>query len=418
MTNDADQAETLSHRQLGAEDFVYDVIGDGGNLLGGRSGQTFLQQRRERLGRNALGIVDREVRFQGAVVTDGDPNEGLRLTGRHPMALVERASGDLGGDFAVPLGDPDQHLNSVRAIGNHRQVVEQSAQPRRHHSLQEPSTIFLMHLAFPIRSDKLTMSVRVENHVAHSRSAFQTIDIYDTAALGRILTLDGHIQLATLDERAYHEALVQVPLLNVVDARRALVVGGGDGGVLREVCRWPGIEGVDIVEIDREVIDLCREHLPGLSGDAYDDARVQLHVADAFEFVARAEAEYDLIVVDCTDVYEEEEGGISEQLFTDDFYRDCLARLSPKGFVVTQADNLLFCPYSLEAILEAFGRVFPATGSYWAIVPSFGGFSGYAWASRGARPAPHWEDVPGRLGGLEYLSATTYDLGMGRLPIG
>lgn len=274
-----------------------------------------------------------------------------------------------------------------------------------------------MHLAFPIRGDKLAMSVRVERHVAHFESPFQTIDLYDTAALGRILTLDGHIQLASLDEKAYHEALVQVPLLNVPNARSALVVGGGDGGVLREICRQPSIERVDIVEIDQAVIEICREHLPELSSGAFDDPRVNLHVGDAFAFLADAQIEYDLIVVDCTDVYEEEDGGISAMLFTDAFYRDCLRCLSPGGFVVTQADNLLFCPYSLEAILNAFGRVFPATGSYWAMVPSFGGYSGYAWASRGTRPAPQWKDLPNTSVPLDYLRESTYDLGMGPMPI-
>lgn len=274
-----------------------------------------------------------------------------------------------------------------------------------------------MHLSIPIRSDKLSMSVEV-TPVASLTTEFQTIDVYDSVAFGRMLLLDGHIQLTTLDEKAYHEALVHVPLLNVPNPQRALVVGGGDGGVIRELCRWPSMEHIDMVEIDEGVIKICREHLPSVSNGAIDDPRVHLHLGDAFAFVKQSKGPYDLIVVDCTDVYEEEDGGLSEMLFTDEFYRDCRSCLSPSGFVVTQADNLLFCPYSLDAIREAFGRTFSAVGLYWAMVPSFGGFSGYCWASNGPEVAASFGDLPASPMEFEYLNALTYDLGMRRLPFG
>lgn len=240
-----------------------------------------------------------------------------------------------------------------------------------------------MTLTFPIRSDKLSMSVHATSHLADVKTEFQKIDVYDTEVFGRVLMLDGHIQLTTFDERAYHEALVHVCLLNVRDPRKALVVGGGDGGVLRELCRYPSLSQIDMVEIDVEVVNVSKRHLPEVSGGAFDDPRVNLHIADAFEFVRSSTDTYDLIVVDCTDVYEEEEGELSERLFTDEFYRDVHARLSPDGFAVTQADNLVFCPYSLEEITAMFGRVFEQVGTYWAIVPSFGGFSGFCWGSKG-----------------------------------
>lgn len=274
-----------------------------------------------------------------------------------------------------------------------------------------------MHLSIPIRSDKLSMSVDV-TPVASLKTEFQTIDVFDSIAFGRMLLLDGHIQLTALDEKAYHEALVHVPLLNVPNPRRALVVGGGDGGVIRELCRWPSMEHIDMVEIDEGVIKVCREHLPSVSNGAFDDPRVHLHLGDAFAFVKQAKGAYDLIVVDCTDVYEEEDGGLSEMLFTDEFYRDCRACLSPSGFVVTQADNLLFCPYSLDAIREAFRRTFAAVGSYWAMVPSFGGFSGYCWASQGPVVAPSFGDLQVPPIEFEYLNALNYDLGMKGLPFG
>ncbi len=281
-------------------------------------------------------------------------------------------------------------------------------------------------LVFPIRSDRLSMTASVRAHVAHEKTAFQTIDVVDTDVFGRALLLDGHIQLTEMDERAYHEALVQIPLMALPNARAALVVGGGDGGVIREIARHRAIERIDMVEIDEGVVRVCREHLPSLSDGAFDDPRVHLHLTDAFPFVKGVPAgsrgdegpempagsrHYDLIVVDSTDTYEEEEGEISEMLFTDGFYGDLRRLLAPGGFVVTQADNSVFCPYSMEEIRAMFGRVFPRVGSYQALVPSFGGFSGFVWASEGDDVrvpfAPRVE--------TRYLNEATYALAFSEL---
>lgn len=271
------------------------------------------------------------------------------------------------------------------------------------------------HIRIPIRGDILSMSVRVETYVASRQTEFQQIDVYDTIPFGRMLTLDGHIQLTTLDEAAYHESLVQVPMLNLDEPKSALVVGGGDGGVLRELCRHRGLERIDMVEIDRGVVDVCEQHLGQVSDGAFFDRRVRLFIEDAFGFVKRASEPYDLIVMDSTDVYEEEDGGLSEQLFTPEFYRDCRALLAPGGILVTQADNPLFCPYSLEAIRATFGQVFTAVGSYWALVPSFGGYSAFCWASHGTRIASTWP-AEVEVSGLKYLTPATYAMGQGPLP--
>ncbi|MBS1706986.1 MAG: hypothetical protein JST40_14060 [Armatimonadetes bacterium] len=236
-------------------------------------------------------------------------------------------------------------------------------------------------LSYPIRSDKFTFNVKVSDRVFANQTEFQHIEILDTEVFGKMLLLDGHIQLAELDEHAYHEALVHIPLGAVSNPKRALVVGGGDGGVLRELCKHP-LERIDMVEIDQGVVDACRTHLPNLSNGAFDDPRVHLTIGDAFPFVKHELEPYDLIVIDATDTYEEEDGEISASLFTDVFYQDCLRILSNDGFVVTQADNLLFCPYSLEEIVKNFQRTFPVVGSYWAMVPSFGGFSGFCYAGK------------------------------------
>lgn len=252
------------------------------------------------------------------------------------------------------------------------------------------------------------MTASVRAHLHHRETEFQTIDIFDTDAFGKVLLLDNHIQLTELDEHAYHEGLVQIPLLSMDQPRSALVIGGGDGGVLRELAKHSSIEHVDMVEIDSGVIEACREHLPSVSDGAFDDPRVHIHVADAFPFVKRASRTYDLIVADSTDTYENEGGALSEMLFTDEFYSDCRRILSDQGILVTQADNLLFCPYSLEGIQSMFARVFPKTGSYHAVIPSFGGFSGYCWASKWTEvvrdyPTENAADID-----LRYLNQATW----------
>jgi spermidine synthase len=269
-----------------------------------------------------------------------------------------------------------------------------------------------MHLTFPIRGDKLSVNVLVKEHVAHLKTEFQTIDVYDTEVFGKVLFLDGHVQLAEFDEHAYHESLVHIPLNSIESPKRALVVGGGDGGVLRELVKDQSLEHIDIVEIDQGVVDISRQHLPGVSDGAFDDPRVHLHIADAFPFLKNVDTAYDLIVMDSTDTYEGENGALSQELFTVGFYQDCRRALSEKGFLVTQADNLVFCPYSLDSILETFGAVFPRTGSYQALIPSFGGYSGYAWASGGIEMSKYWTEPQIN---LRYLNSTTFALAFQRL---
>ena len=254
------------------------------------------------------------------------------------------------------------------------------------------------------------MTAKIRTVIHGERTAFQAIDILDSEVFGKMLLLDGHIQLTEFDEHAYHEALVQIPLLSLKSPKTALVVGGGDGGVLRELCKNKSLERIVMVEIDRGVVDACKKHLPTLSDGAFDDPRVDLQITDAFAYVKNTTEQFDLAIVDCTDVYEEEEGELSEMLFTNEFYADLKKCLSDDGLIVTQADNLVFCPYSLEEITKLFSSVFDKVGSYQAIVPSFGGFSGYCWASKGASVVENWADVDPSGIDLRYLNASTHQL--------
>lgn len=271
-------------------------------------------------------------------------------------------------------------------------------------------------LTIPIRGEKISLRVEVREVSARIETEFQTIEVVETDALGTVLLLDGHVQLATIDEAAYHEALVHIPMLSLENPKRALVVGGGDGGVLRELVKHKGLERIEMVEIDEGVVNTCMRHLPKISGGAFDDPRVKLHIADAFGFLKEVREPYDLLVLDITDVYEGEDGALSEQLFTSEFYADCARALKPNGLLVTQSDNHVFCPYSKVGIMDSLRPHFEKLGSYQATVPSFGGFSAYVWASAGAAVAQSFPKEKAASIRLDYLNEATWAFAMTKLP--
>lgn len=267
-------------------------------------------------------------------------------------------------------------------------------------------------LTFPIRGTKYSVNVEISRLLAERRSKFQHIAFYDSPTLGRLMLLDGHIQLTELDEKVYHEGLVQFPLANLESPRSALVIGGGDGATVRELVRDPRLARIVMVEIDEEVIQTTEEAWPELAGQALRDPRVELHISDAFPFVQEIQETFDLIIVDGTDVYEEEDGALSEMLYTEAFYADLRRCLAPGGFVVTQADNPAICPYGRDVALKLIGQVFPRTGWYWLPVPSFGGASAYVWGSQDAEMARQSRDLkePTR------VPTHLYDLAFGPWP--
>ena len=149
------------------------------------------------------------------------------------------------------------------------------------------------------------------------KTEFQDMVIFENPKFGRVLVLDGVIQTTEKDEFIYHEMMVHTPLLANGAAKRVLIIGGGDGGCLREALRHPGVEKVTMVEIDPTVVDLSREYLPMHSDGAFDDPRTDLVIADGLKYVAESAEKFDVIIVDSTDPI-----GPGEVLFTDAFYRD------------------------------------------------------------------------------------------------
>lgn len=224
------------------------------------------------------------------------------------------------------------------------------------------------------------------------RSAYQEVLIVELVDLGPALFLDGVLQMTARDEFIYHEMLVHVPLLAHRRPRRVLVVGGGDGGTLREVLRHREVERVDLVEIDPAVVEACRTWLPEVGGDAWDDPRCRIHFADGLAFLARAPAgAYDVILVDCSDP-----GGPASPLYDGPFYAEVHRALADDGIAVQQVTSPFFQPELAARTVRHLGRLFPRHGLYLCTVPTYlTGLQGFAWGSKGpdlsggpARPAP------------------------------
>lgn len=230
-----------------------------------------------------------------------------------------------------------------------------------------------LHRGFRIR-------LKADRVLFDSDTEHQRLIIFENAEFGRVMMLDGVIQLATKDEFVYHEMMAHVPLFAHGRARRALIVGGGDGGVLREALRHEALESVTLCEIDRSVIDLCREHFPEVSAGAYDNPRSRIVIADGTKFVAETDERFDVIMVDSTDPI-----GPGAVLFTRAFYADCRRALAPGGVLVTQNGLPFLQAAELEQSVGYFGELFEDAFAYLATTPTYvGGPMSFGWASEDA----------------------------------
>ncbi|MDR3207073.1 MAG: polyamine aminopropyltransferase [Oscillospiraceae bacterium] len=211
------------------------------------------------------------------------------------------------------------------------------------------------------------LSVKVDRQLYAGRSAFQRIDVFESLEFGRFLTLDGYMMLTEKDEFIYHEMITHVPMAVHPRVRRVLVIGAGDGGVVRELTRYPEIEHIDMVEIDEQVVAVCREFLPQ-TACRLDDPRVDIHYQDGLKFIRKREDEYDLIIVDSTDPF-----GPGEGLFTKEFYGNCYKALTADGVMVNQHESP-FYPEDLSAMQRAHKRIvesFHISRVYQAHIPTY-----------------------------------------------
>ena len=216
----------------------------------------------------------------------------------------------------------------------------------------------------------------VDRVIYRETTAHQDLVIFENAIFGRVLALDGAIQTTERDNHIYHEMLAHVPILAHGGARHVLIVGGGDGGCLREVIRHP-IESVTMVDLDRKVIELSKRYLPRLSDGAFDDPRLDLVIGDGKAFVTETERRFDVIIVDSTDPV-----GPGEALFSPDFYAGCKRCLGDGGVLVTQNGVPLVQPDEVRDSHRALSALFANASFYLVPVPSYtGGSLAVGWAT-------------------------------------
>ncbi|MFJ3050965.1 MULTISPECIES: polyamine aminopropyltransferase [Pseudomonas nitroreducens/multiresinivorans group] len=217
----------------------------------------------------------------------------------------------------------------------------------------------------------------VDRMLHEVRTEHQHLVIFENARMGRVMALDGVIQTTEADEFIYHEMLTHVPILAHGAAKRVLIIGGGDGGMLREVSKHASVEHITMVEIDGTVVDMCKEFLPNHSQGAFDDARLNLVIDDGMRFVATTTEKFDVIISDSTDPI-----GPGEVLFSENFYQACHRCLNDGGVLVTQNGTPFM---QLDTVRNTAGRMnglFADWHFYQAAVPTYiGGSMTFAWGS-------------------------------------
>lgn len=260
--------------------------------------------------------------------------------------------------------------------------------------------------------------------LAQRRTAHQEMAVVETGAYGRALVLDGKWQSSTGDEFLYHEPLVQPACVLHGAPRRALVLGGGEGAALRELLRWRSVERAVMVDLDGEVVEACREHLPSLHAGAFDDPRVELRIGDARAFVEEARApggeRFDVVISDLSDPIE---GGPAAALFTRELFEAMRALLAEGGLLALQAGGQAPPELGVHArLVSTLRRVFPEVAVYASFVPTWAAPMGFALC--GERPLPERPDpgavdrllAEGTSGGLRMFDGRTL-LGMLQLPL-
>ena len=211
------------------------------------------------------------------------------------------------------------------------------------------------------------LSIRVDRQLYSAQSEFQRIDVFDSPEFGRFLVLDGYMMLTEKDEFIYHEMITHVPMAVHPKVRNVLVIGGGDGGVVRELTRYKDIEHIDLVEIDEQVVEVCKTYFPQVSC-GFSDPRVAVHYEDGLRYIRFCKSQYDLIIVDSTDPF-----GPGEGLFTREFYGNCYNALKEDGIMVNQHESPFYdedavaCQRAHKRIVESF----PISRVYQAHIPTY-----------------------------------------------
>jgi spermidine synthase len=215
--------------------------------------------------------------------------------------------------------------------------------------------------------EHVALSIGIEEHLLSKQSEYQRIDVFKTKSCGNMLVLDGIIQATELDEFAYQEMLTHIPMCAHPNPRKILVIGGGDGGILREIARHDCVEEIDICEIDLEVIEASKKYLPSMAC-GFDDPRVNLHLADGSLFIKDRQEYYDVIIVDSSDPI-----GPGEALFTLEFYEGMRTALQPDGIIATQGESFFLHGETVKQLVGICRKLFKYAAYAYMLVPTYPG---------------------------------------------
>jgi spermidine synthase len=245
-----------------------------------------------------------------------------------------------------------------------------------------------------------TLSIKIKDVLYHGRSPFQELAILDTEKMGRLLVIDGVTMLTEYDEFAYHEMIAHVPLLIHPKPSRVLVIGGGDGGAVREILKHPEVEAVHLCEIDQLVVKACRQYLPSLAS-GLDDPRVEIFYQDGAKFVADHPETYEVIIVDSTDPL-----GPGQVLFQEPFYAHMNKALTGNGIAVTQCESIYLHRHVIEGVYAFARKMYPKLGYYYTLVPTYpSGMIGFFLCSKKYDPLKDLNEKRAeKLQGLKYYS--------------
>lgn len=253
-------------------------------------------------------------------------------------------------------------------------------------------------------TQNVKLSIRVDKQLYSGKSEFQRIDVFESVEFGKFLALDGYMMLTEKDEFIYHEMIAHVPMAVHPMVEKVLVIGAGDGGVIRELVQYPEIHHIDMVEIDPLVVEVCRKYLPK-TACRLDDPRVHIHYEDGLRFVRSRENEYDLIIVDSTDPF-----GPGEGLFTREFYGNCYKALKEDGILINQHESP-FYPEDAAACQRAHRNIvesFPISKVYQAHIPTYpSGHWLFGFASKKYHPLRNLDEVRWNMRGISCRYYTT-----------
>ncbi len=216
-------------------------------------------------------------------------------------------------------------------------------------------------------TDHTRLSFRVEKVLASVYSKYQRIDVLETPDWGKVLLLDGKVMLTEKDEFIYHEMITHPSLFIHPAPQRILIIGGGDGGTVREITRHKKVKEIDLCEIDEAVIEVSRRFLPHLS-EKLSERRVKIYLEDGEKFINEKKNHYDIIIIDSTDPSE-----VSQGLFTAEFYEVVSNSLHEEGILIVQSESVINNPQLVKDIYWNIEKSFPHTYLYWAPIPTYPG---------------------------------------------